>query len=317
MNIFYFLCVQASNSCNTERRNTFADREARVSLLKSEKDRAEKSKAVGNLRRITCGILGNLNHLEKNRNASFFHLLHLGSKHVTELQAVSDNCNSETLRIKELFISPELQFTVASGITDNADITEVSKDSKSNCTDSFSMYQRMWQTSEVNDQSYRNKASFPNQVSVTSNSDQRSEENFCACPSLGQSSPISCASVLGKPVTVKTQRMTLKDKPHYLQMKFSDLNTFQEDGEGRNCIKECLQVKTLESEFENEHSEYSGQVDPVEYLIQQLRRELAFLRSQVRLLYNMCVLTCCSYLGDKFKYRRYVSLISSLFKSMQ
>ncbi|XP_071892927.1 centrosomal protein of 290 kDa isoform X4 [Anas platyrhynchos] len=269
--------AQASNSCNMERRNTFADREARVSLLKSEKDRAEKSKAVGNLRRRTCGILGNLNHLEKNRNAS---LLLLGSKHVTELQAVSDNCNSETLRIKELFISPELQFTVSSGITDNADITEVSKGSKSDCTDSFSMYQRTWQTSEVNDQSYRNKASFPNQVSVTSNSYQRSEGNFCACASLGQSSPISCASVLGKPVTLKTQRMTLKDKPDYLQMKFSDLNTFQEDGEGRNCIKECLQVKTLESEFENEHSEYSGQVDPVEYLIQQLRRELAFLRSQ-------------------------------------
>lgn len=83
--------------------------------MKSEKDRAEKSKAVGNLRRRTCGILGNLNHLEKNRNAS---LLHLGSKHVTELQAVNDNCNSETLRIKELFISP-VYTTIYSGIRDN------------------------------------------------------------------------------------------------------------------------------------------------------------------------------------------------------
>ncbi|XP_047916991.2 centrosomal protein of 290 kDa isoform X2 [Anser cygnoides] len=95
-----------------------------------------------------------------------------------------------------------------------------------------------------------------------------------------KSSPISCASVLGKPVTLKTQRMTLKDKQDYLQIKFSDLNTFQEDGERKNCVKELLQVKTLESEFENGHSECSGQVDPVDYLIQQLRRELAFLRSQ-------------------------------------
>ncbi|XP_066851529.1 centrosomal protein of 290 kDa isoform X6 [Anser cygnoides] len=101
-----------------------------------------------------------------------------------------------------------------------------------------------------------------------------------------KSSPISCASVLGKPVTLKTQRMTLKDKQDYLQIKFSDLNTFQEDGERKNCVKELLQVKTLESEFENGHSECSGQVDPVDYLIQQLRRELAFLRSQNEQIYR-------------------------------
>jgi len=45
----------------------------------------------------------------------------------------------------------------------------------------------------------------------------------------------------------------------------------------------------LESGLKNGQSAHSGQVDPVEYLVEQLRRELALLRSVVRHLYNMCI----------------------------
>lgn len=267
-----------------EGRNTLADREAPVRLLKSEKDIAENSKAVRSLPRRTNGVLKNLDHLEKNRNTS---LVHLGSKHVTEWQLVNDNCNSETLDIKELFVSPELQFTQSSGITDDTDNREMSKDLKSDYTGSFSAYQQVCQTSEVNNRNYRNKPSFQNQVSVTSNSDQTGQENFCPGLSLSKNSLIPCASALGKPVTHKTQIMTLKDKQDCSQVKFSDLTTFQEDREGKKCLTELLQVKTFASGLENGQSERSGQVDPVENLIEQLRRELVLLRSQVRYLYSM------------------------------
>lgn len=269
-----------------EGRNTLADREASARLLKSEKDIAENSKAVGKLCGRTSGTLENLYDLEKNRNTS---LVHLGSKHVTEWQLVNDNCNSETLTINDLFVSPELQFAQSSGITDYTDNREMSKDLKSDHTGLFSAYQRACQTSEVNNQNYRNKPSFQNQVSITSNSDQKSQENFCPGLSLGNKSLISCASALGKPIMHKTRKMTLKDKQDYLQVKFSDLSSFQEDREGKKCLTELLQVKTLESGLENAESERLGQVDPVENLIEQLRRELALLRSQVRHLYSICM----------------------------
>ncbi|XP_075006769.1 centrosomal protein of 290 kDa isoform X4 [Calonectris borealis] len=275
--------AKASSVCNVEGRNTLADREAPVRLLKSEKDIAESSKAVGNLPRRTSGIPENLDYLEKNRNTS---LVHLGSKHVTEWQLVNDNCNSETLSIKELFVSPELQFTQTSGITDYTDNREMSKDLKSDYTSLFSAYRQVCQTSEVNNRNYRNKPSFQSRVSVTSNSDQRGQENFCPGLSLSKNSLIPCASALGKPVMHKTREVTLKDKQHYSQVKFSDLTTCQEDREGKKCLTELLQVKTLENVLENGQSEHSGQVDPVENLIEQLRRELALLRSQNEYLAN-------------------------------
>ncbi|XP_035759405.1 centrosomal protein of 290 kDa isoform X3 [Egretta garzetta] len=275
--------AKASSLCNVEGRNTLADREAPVRLLKSEKDISENTKAVGNLPRRSAGILENLDHLEKNRNTSSIRLV---SKHVTEWQLVDDNYNSETLSIKELFVSPELQFTQASGITDYTDNREISKDLKSDHTGSFSAYQRMCQTSEVNNQNYRNKPSFQNRVSITSNSDQTGQENFCSGLYLSKNSLIPCASALGKPVTHKTQIMTLMDKQDCSQVKFSDLTTFQEHREGKECLTELLQVKTLGSGLENGQSEHSGQVDPVENLIEQLRRELALLRSQNEYLAN-------------------------------
>ncbi|KAM6146478.1 centrosomal protein of 290 kDa isoform 6-T6 [Phoenicopterus ruber ruber] len=275
--------AKASSLCNVEGRNTLANREAPVRLLKSEKDIAEKSKAVGNLPRRTFGILENLNHLGKNRNTS---LVHLGSKYVTEQQLVNDNCNSETLSIKELFVSPELQLTQTSGITDYTDNREISKDLKSDYAGSFSAYQHVCQTSEVNNRNYRNKPSFQNEGSITSNSDQTGQEDFCPGLSFSKNTLISCASALGRPVTHKTQIMTLEDKQDYLQVNSSDLTTFQEDREGKKCLTELLQVKTLESELENGQSEHSGQVDPVENLIEQLRRELALLRSQNEYLAN-------------------------------
>ncbi|XP_054053144.1 uncharacterized protein LOC128907830 [Rissa tridactyla] len=280
-----------------ERRNTLADREAPVRLLKSEEDVAENSKVVGNPPRRTSGIFQTLDLLEKNRNTS---LVHLGSKHVTEWQLVNDSSNSETLRIKELFVSPELQIIQTSGITDYTDNRDMSKDLKSDYTSLFSAYQRVCQTSEVNNQNYRKEPSFQNQVSITSNSDQTGQENFYPGLSLSKKSLMSCA--LGKPVMHKTQIMPLKDKRGYSQVKFSDLTTFQEDREGKKCLTELLQVQTLGSGLENGQSEHSGQVDPVENLIEQLRRELAFLRYQVRHLYNMCIFYIyCSYLEDKFK----------------
>ncbi|XP_052630126.1 centrosomal protein of 290 kDa [Harpia harpyja] len=286
--------AKASSSCNVEGRNTLADREASVRLLKSERDLAENSKAVGKLRGRTSGTLENSYDLEKNRNT----LVHLGSKLVTVWQLVNDNCNSETLTIHDLFVSPELQFAQSSGITDYTDNREMSKDLKSDHTGLFSAYQRACQTSEVNNQNYRNKPSFQNQVSITSNSDQKSQENFYPGLSLGNKSLISCASALGKPLMHKTRKMTLKDKQDYLQVKFSDLSSFQEDREGKKCLTELLQVKTLESGLENAESERSGQVDPVENLIEQLRRELALLRSQVRHLYSMCMFVSVAVINE-------------------
>lgn len=269
-----------------EGRNRLADREAPVRLLKSEKDIAEKSKAVENRPRRTSGILQNLDHLEKNRNTSS---VHLGSKHVTEWQQLNDSCNSDTLSIKELFVSPELQFIQTSGITGYTDSRDMSKDLKSDYAGSFSPYQQVCQTSELNNQNCGKKPSFQSQVSITSNSDQAGQKSFCPGLSLSKNSLISCASALGKPVTHKTRIMTLKDKQDYSQVKFSDLTALQEDREGKKCLKELLQVKTLESGLENGQSEHSGQVDPVENLIEQLRTELALLRSQVRQLYSMCM----------------------------
>lgn len=266
-----------------ERRNTFADREAPVRLLKSEKDIAENSKAVRNLPRRTSGILQNSDHLEKSRSISLVHLC-------SEWQLVNDNCNSETRSIKELYVSPDLQFSQTSGITDHADNREMSEDLKSDCTGSFSPYQPVCQTSEVNNRNYRNKPSFQNEVSRSSNSDQTGEQNFCPRQSASKNSLIPCASALGKPVTHKAQIMALKDEQDYLQVRFSDLTTFQEDREGKKCLTELLQVRTLENGLKSGQSEHAGQVDPVENLIEQLRRELALLRSQVRHIYSMCML---------------------------
>lgn len=268
-----------------EGRNTIADREAPVRLLKSEKDIAESRKAVGNLPRRT-GILEHLHHLEKNRNASS---VHLGSKHVTEWQLVNDNCSSETLSIKELFVSSELQFTQTSEITDYTDNREMSMDLKSDDTGSFSAHQQVCQTSEVNSQNYRNKPSFHNQVPIISNSDQTGQESFCPGCSLSENSMVPCTPDLGKPVMHKTQIMTLKDKQHYSQVKFSDLTTSQEDREGNKCLTELSQVKTLESGLENGQSGHSGQVDTVENLIEQLKREIVLLRAQVRHQCSMCM----------------------------
>lgn len=55
-------------------RNTLADRIAPAEVLKTEKNKAENRKAVGNLRK-TCGIHENSDHLEKTT-----FLVHLGSK---------------------------------------------------------------------------------------------------------------------------------------------------------------------------------------------------------------------------------------------
>ena len=150
----------------------------------------------------------NLDHLEKNRNTS----VDLGSKHLTTWQLVKDNCNSETFSIKKLFVSPELQFTQTSGITDSTDNREMSKDLKSDYTGSFSACQQVGQTSEVNNENHRNKPSFQNQGSVTFNSDQTDQENFCPELCLSKISLIPCASALGKPVMHKPRIMTLKDK---------------------------------------------------------------------------------------------------------
>lgn len=87
----------------------------------------------------------------------------------------------------------------------------------------------------------------------------------------------------------KTQIMTLKDKQQYSQVKFSDLTISQEDREGNECLTELSQVKTLESGLENGQSEHSVQVDPVENLIKQLKREITLLRAQVRHQYSMCM----------------------------
>lgn len=57
--------------------------------------------------------------------------------------------------------------------------------------------------------------------------------------------------------------MVLRGKRGYLQVKFSDLTTFQEDREGKKCVTELLQVKTLESGLQNGRSKRSGQLDPV------------------------------------------------------
>ncbi|XP_071621844.1 centrosomal protein of 290 kDa isoform X1 [Heliangelus exortis] len=269
--------AKASNSCNVEGRNTIADREAPVRLLKSEKDIAENSKAVGNLPRSTSGIFENLNLLETNRNASS---VHLGSKHVTEWQLSSDNCNSEALSIQELYVSSELQFTQTSGIKDYADKREMSKDLKSDYRDVFPPYQLVCQTSEVNNCNDRKKPSFQNQLSIASNSDLRDQENFCPGLSLRENTMISSASALEKLVRHKTRMTPLNIKHDDSQIKFSDLTAFQEDREGRKCQTGLLQGKSLGSGLENRQTEHSGQVDPVENLIEQLRRELAFLRSQ-------------------------------------
>lgn len=257
-----------------EERNTYADREAPVRLLKSEKDIAEKSKGVRSLHRRPSGILQNSDALKKSRSTSLVHLC-------SEWQLINDNCSSETLCLKELYISPDLQLSQTSGLTDHADNREISEDLKSDCTGLFSLYQPVCGTSEVNNQNYRNKPSFQNQVSRTSNSDQTGEEIFSPRQSVSKNSLIACASALGKPVTDKAQVMALKDEQDYLQVKFSDLTTFQED-RGNKCLIQFLQVKTLENGLKNGPSEHSGQVDPVENLIEQLRRELALLRSQVR-----------------------------------
>lgn len=264
-----------------EGRNTIADREAPVRLLKSEKDIAENRKAVGNLPRRT-GILEHLHHLEKNKNSSS---VHLDSKHVTEWQLVNDNCSSETLSIKELFVSSELQFTQPSEITGYTDNREMSEDD----TGSFPAHQQVCQTSEVNNPNYGNKPSFHNQVPIISNADQTGQESFCQGWSLSKNALIPCTSDLGKPVMHKTQIMTLKDKQQYSQVKFSDLTISQEDREGNECLTELSQVKTLESGLENGQSEHSVQVDPVENLIEQLKREIALLRAQVRHQYSMCM----------------------------
>lgn len=76
---------------------------------------------------------------------------------MTKFQVINDSCNSETLSIRELFLSPELQFTLTSGILGNIEMTEISTDSISDYTGLFSAYHRMWQASEVNNQNYRNK----------------------------------------------------------------------------------------------------------------------------------------------------------------
>ncbi|XP_009988964.1 PREDICTED: centrosomal protein of 290 kDa-like, partial [Tauraco erythrolophus] len=274
--------AKASSSCNVERRNTLADREAPVRLLKSEQDITGNSKAVGNLPRRTSGILENLDHLGKNRSNSS---VRLGSKHVTEWQLVNENCNSEPLSIRELFVSPERQFTQASGTRDYPDNKEMSKDLKPEYAGSFSACQRVCQTSEVNNRNFNNKPSFQNQMSITSNSDQAGQEKFCPelPPSKNSLIPYACA--LAKPVAHKT-RMTLKDKQDYSQVNFPGLTAFQEDREGKKCLTGLLQEKTLESGLENGQSERSGQVDPVENLIEQLRRELALLRSQNEYLAN-------------------------------
>lgn len=63
---------------------------------------------------------------------------------MTKLQVINDSCNSETLSIRELFLSPELQFTLTSGILGNIEMTEISTDSISDYTGLFSAYHRMW-----------------------------------------------------------------------------------------------------------------------------------------------------------------------------
>ncbi|XP_025905531.1 centrosomal protein of 290 kDa isoform X1 [Nothoprocta perdicaria] len=268
--------AKASRSYDMERKNTFTDRGATVSLLKSEKDVSENSKALGHLSVRISGTLQNSDDLEEIRNTSLFRL---GSESVTELQPVNDNSDSEALSIREIFISPELQFIQAPGIKDSTFNRETSKNVKSEYTGTFSASQRAGQTSETKNQKYGNTASFQNWISITSNSDQTSPGDVFVGISLNQKSGLFCESVLAKPeIQYKSQIMMWKDCS---QVKLSDFQIdFQEDRGGEKWLTELLHVKTMENGLETAQSEHLGQVDPVENLIEQLKRELAFLRSQ-------------------------------------
>ncbi|XP_009960120.1 PREDICTED: centrosomal protein of 290 kDa-like, partial [Leptosomus discolor] len=80
------------------------------------------------------------------------------------------------------------------------------------------------------------------------------------------------------------ERNTLADREAPVRLLKSEKDVAVR--EGKKCLTEFLQVKTLESGLENGQSEHSDQVDPVENLIKQLRRDLALLRSQNEYLAN-------------------------------
>ncbi|XP_037741518.1 uncharacterized protein LOC119564457 [Chelonia mydas] len=282
-----------------EMKNILSIRRASFNVLKSEKDISENTMALGNLSRRISSVLHNLNRSEKSGNI----FVQLDSRHLAQMQPKDDGHSSETFTIKELYRSSGLQSTETLGTTGYATNRQLSKGLKSDHPCSFSAAQIIQKDSKSqqiqgqNGQNYGEKASFQKQTAVCSGSDQTFSEDFQEGLSLSQKSAIFCQSILGKPVTpYKSQAVKLKDEQDYSQIKYSDfLTDFHDVSKEQIAFPEPLQAEILKSGLEGGPSEYVCQVDPVENLIGQLRSELFFLRSQVRLLHYTCKFTFCNY----------------------
>ncbi|XP_074868278.1 centrosomal protein of 290 kDa [Carettochelys insculpta] len=278
--------VKAKDNCSDkmEMKHVLSLRGASVSVLKSEKDISENTKALHNLSRRISSILHNLNQSEAS--GSIF--AQLGSRHVAEMQPKDNGHRSETFTIKELYRSSGLPSAETLGTTDYATNRQILKGLKSDYPHSFSAAQIMQKESnsqQIQGQDCKNgvkEATFQKQTAVCSDLDQTFFQDFQGGLSLSQNSAIFCQSILEKPVSpFKSQVVKLKDEEDYSQIRYSDLLTgFQDAIKEQIVFPESLQTKILESGLEDESSQCVCKVDPLENLIRQLRSELFFLRSQ-------------------------------------
>lgn len=258
-------------------------RRASLSGLKPDRERRETTKALGNLSRRISGILHNLNLSEKSRNIYF-----------VPLDSRNDWHSSEAFSIKELYESTELQSTGTRTAPDCTDNRQISQGLKSDCT-SLSpvsqITQKAFKSQETEGCCYSQNSG--TKVSFQEHTDKTCLPDFQGRPSPSEKSAIFSQSVLRKPASpCKSQLRKLEVEQDHPEIKCS---AFQDASKEQMGSPDLLQVENLRTSLESGQLEYTRQIDPVENLIGQLRRELVFLRSQVRHCHSMCKFISCNF----------------------
>lgn len=202
------------------------------------------------------------------------------TKHSSSVQ-VKDNSTPETITIREIFKAPCLQ---SLGNLESL-VSTFSRESHEETDDNLG---------SLSDD-YMKKVSRSHQTLEKTNFTQKSDSSFQALStasdlmqkvSLRQKSAIFCQQIHDyRDDMDKSQLAASEDEQVHTQIKYSDINLKEDKRKSKvplqtEILKSKLEVNLLDPVPITAQAKLS-QIDPLDNLIEQLRRELVFLRSQV------------------------------------